>query len=128
LAFSVAAGSTAALCPAFGTAAGICLAMGLTFRLNHGLLQAINFLLYPAQLALFPLFAAGGALLLKRGESIIPFAEIPARLGSDPFGALAEVGWVIGSAVLIWLAIAPLVGVALYYPLRKLFRRLRREH
>jgi hypothetical protein len=94
------------------------------FKLNQAAMQAVNYLCYPLQIALFIPFC-------RLGESIFPWGPrvSVAILGSALHGhvgaTLSLIGWASARAIGAWLLVAPPFIFCLYPLLKGLF--LRRE-
>lgn len=107
LAWSVAAGGVLSTFPILGATTPLCALAGITFRLNHIVLQIVNYLMTPVQLLAIP-------LLIHGGETVFGLPHIsfdPIRLGNElrtapglfflTYGASALAG------VAVWIALAP---------------------
>jgi uncharacterized protein (DUF2062 family) len=107
LAWSVAAGATLSTFPILGATTPLCALAGIVFKLNHVVLQVMNYLATPLQLASIP-------LMIHLGESVFGLAHItysPVRLANElrtapglffqTYGASALAG------IAVWLVFAP---------------------
>jgi uncharacterized protein (DUF2062 family) len=113
---TVLAGAALAVFPVLGITSLMCAYVAHRLRLNHLLIQAVNYLALPLQLALFVPFVALGERLLGRegtmptslGRMLEMLSERPSRL----FGMFLEA---TGIAVGAWcLTVLPLLGVILW--------------
>ncbi len=114
-----------AINPVIGTTTVLCLLAGKVFRLNHVVMQTVNHLTYPLQLALLvPFVRLGekvtGAEPLPLSPSLL-IAEFQKSFG----GFVAKFGLAYLHGLLGWVIVVPLSGVALHLILTRLFRRLR---
>lgn len=65
LALAIAVGVSVGSIPLLGAATPLCLLLGVLLRLNHPVVQAANYAVYPLQVGLFlPLLYMGGRTLL----------------------------------------------------------------
>ncbi|MBN2645806.1 MAG: DUF2062 domain-containing protein [Desulfuromonadaceae bacterium] len=120
-----------ALCLSLGLLLGImpllwgtsllCFVLAAALRLNHAVIQAINYLLYPLQLALlWPFFCGGGLLFDDRPLS----QELFQNLLHSPLSALIDLGQVNLHALALWLLVALVSALPLYGLSRLLVRRV----
>ena len=123
IAATLAVGTACSLLPFLGLTSLLNLGVGLLFRMNQPILQTLNQLLGPVQLALILFYirlgeaiwdAPGGAFTL--GEMLRVFRE--ASFGDF----LGRFGWAGVHAFSAWLLTAPLLAAAIYFPLRTVIR------
>ena len=69
LALAVVLGALLGIFPILGATTSLCLLCGAFLRLNQPLMQAVNFIFYPLQLVLFPVFLKAGTWVFG-GDSI----------------------------------------------------------
>lgn len=83
----------------------ICIMLAHFFRLNHAALQAVNYLLYPLQLALLVPFFKLGAWLLPWGPPVPQhmFSTLIRNPGLSSFNIL---GWITFKSLVAWLVTA----------------------
>lgn len=126
LAFTLGLGSACSLVPFFGFTSLLNLAAGLAFRLNHPVLQLLNQLLGPLQLALIlPYVRAGELIWGVEGGSRFTIGELIAAFRDAPLlEFLARFGWAGVHAFTAWLLTAPLLVAAIHYATRPALRRL----
>jgi uncharacterized protein (DUF2062 family) len=106
IALSLAVGAAVGLFPLVGTTTLLGLALGSALRLNLPLLQAVNWLVYPLQLALvLPLVRLGEWMA---GASLVTFA--PGASG-DTLAPLVRGGL---HGLLGWVGVAPLAALVVY--------------
>ncbi len=106
---SFAVGTVIAILPVLGATTALCVAVGAKLRLNQPLLQAINYLLYPLQLALLPVFLMVAARVAGiEGLSFVP-TDMIKQFSASPRDFMALYGLVGIYAVLVWSVVAPLV-------------------
>lgn len=122
LALTVAVGVCCAAFPVIGLTTVLCTIAALALRLNMPIIQAINYLGAPLQIAaLLPLFKAG-EWIFRAPPMKMSVREIVAFASSQPTKAIAFLWVSTWHAVVAWLLIAPLVGAAIYYALRPALR------
>ncbi len=107
LAKTCAAGVSIAILPVIGATTALCVFVGIRFKLNQPILQAINYVLYPLQLLLLPLFLFWGAKLT--GAEMISFdpKTISTEFLQSPTLFLGRYGMAGLHAVLIWIILVP---------------------
>lgn len=109
LAFAVIIG----LFPILGTTTALCVILAYVLRLNLPLMQSVNWLLTPIQIAaIIPLMRLGAMLLGSPSEP--DAAGFATALQTDFFNIISVFGTELLHAVLGWLVSAPLVGGIVY--------------
>lgn len=124
IALTVAVGLALALFPVIGLTTGLCLAAGMLLELNHPILQLVNHLLFPVQIALLlPFYRAGERLF---GVTPVPFSlpKMRAMFSADLPGALRAYGMTGLRGVAVWCLSAPVASLLVYRSLTPLLRRL----
>ena len=127
LAWSVAAGTTLSTFPILGATTPLCALAGILFKLNHVVLQVMNYLATPLQLAAIP-------ILIHLGENVFGLPHIsfnPVRLTNEfrtaprlfveTYGASALAG------IAAWLIFAPFAILAIRALFLPILRRKVRE-
>ena len=75
IALTLALGAVLGIFPILGATTALCALAGVWLRLNQPLIQLVNYLVYPLQLALLiPLYRAGERLF---GAEPVPIVDIP---------------------------------------------------
>ncbi len=128
IALTLAVGTACSLLPFLGFTALLNLGVGLWLRLNQPILQTLNQLLGPLQLALILAY-------VRIGEKIWGAESMPLSIGilmkafkDDPWTFLRRFGWTGVHAATAWGLSVPLIVGALYFGLRPLLRRFGRRH
>ncbi len=122
LALSVAIASALALFPVLGTTTVLCLAVGAALKLNHPLMQFVNYLLSGLQLLLLiPLLKAGEWLGAPHLSLSLP--ELQARFSEAPWASLREFGVIALGGIGAWAVAAPVWTLLVYALLRPLLER-----
>ncbi|MBX3017578.1 MAG: DUF2062 domain-containing protein [Bdellovibrionaceae bacterium] len=113
--------------PLLGTTAVLCLLAGILIRGNQPVMHIVNYLLYPAQILLLPVYLYLGEWLVGAPHVTIHPVVIFQKMTTD-FGAfLAEYGWAGLYAIMAWALITPPCAWILYHALRPVFRRVLRR-
>ena len=91
----------------------ICFWLAHRFRLNHLVLQSVNYLLYPVQLALLIPFCKLGLLLIPWGPTVLPvqLSNLTQTGFSSAFPLLL---WLTFKALLAWLITVPVLTLTVY--------------
>ncbi|MGQ0528278.1 MAG: DUF2062 domain-containing protein [Panacagrimonas sp.] len=119
IAFTIAAGTVIGIFPILGTTTLLCAVFGLTLRLNQPIIQLVNYLVYPLQIALlFPFYRAGEWLFQQDPVPFLSITELAQRFSTDPLQFMLDYGLVALFGVVVWLLTAPLLFAALYFALR----------
>ena len=122
VALSLALGATLGLFPVLGATTALCVAAGVTLRLNHPALQIANYAVSPLQLPLVLVFVRLGEWFT--GATPMPFSitRLLAFFREDPLAFFQRFGGTGLHGILGWLAVAPVVGGLLYLGLVPVLR------
>ncbi len=124
LAITCAMGVSLGAFPLIGTTTVLCLIAGLALGLNQPVLQTVNYLMAPVQLALIPVFGFAG-MHLGSPLNVDPNpATIVAEFLKSPSGFLVVYGELGLRAVAVWGVTAPIGGFVVYRLCLSTFRRL----
>jgi uncharacterized protein (DUF2062 family) len=126
LALTLGVGTACSLFPFFGFTALLNLGVGFALRLNHPILQTLNQLLGPVQLALIVVHVRLGEVIWQAPEgSRFTVGEMLAAFQGSSFAEfLARFGWAGLHALTAWLITAPFVAALLAWATRPALRRL----
>jgi uncharacterized protein (DUF2062 family) len=131
LALTCALGVALGAFPLMGTTTILCAIVGSFYRLNQPLLQSINYLMAPVQLALIPVFGYLGAQLGDRIGAPISVDLHPSVIMSEfarsPSGFLKMYGELGALAVLVWAVITPLFALLVYRSALSSFERMQKR-
>jgi uncharacterized protein (DUF2062 family) len=122
LALALAVGVVTGLFPVIGTTTALGLAAASVLRLNAPALQLANWLIYPAQIAMIVPLVRLGEWLAGSAPVSFSVGEVVSRTVTDPLESLAHYGIVGLHGILGWVALSPLLVLALYGVLLPLLR------
>lgn len=114
---AVALGAFWGIIPLVGTSSGCCFLSALALRLNHFLIQGVNYAMYPAQLLLLVPFIKVGGLFLGQAEAI----SVDDATWMERFLSWGRQG------VLGWFLVAGPLAMILFWVLRGRLRKWPRE-
>ncbi len=123
LARAFACGAVCGVFPILGTTGVVGTLFGLLFKLNQVVIQSLHWLLYPAHLALIPVYIRFGEKLF--GVEPIPFS-IPGALRlflDSPAAFFAEFGMSCVHCISAWVVTAPPIALAVFLICRPLIRK-----
>jgi len=123
LALSLALGASLAVIPAFGWSVWLCTIFALAFRLNLPTMQAVNYFMYPAQIALLLPFFRLGERLFRAPHLPLSISQIYAMAHANLWGAIKFLWDTTWHAVVVWALLAPIAVALIHFPLAALFRR-----
>jgi len=127
IALTIALGLMLGIFPILGSTTALCALAGIFLKLNQPIIQLINYLGYPLQLALLiPFYRAGEHLL---GRTPIPLS-IPLlfdRFSADFWLFIRDFGMVAIGGILVWVIVAPAGTAAIYVATLPALRRLARR-
>ncbi|WP_101442658.1 DUF2062 domain-containing protein [Pontibacter ramchanderi] len=124
LAVTVALGTVVGILPALGVTTVLGTALAARFRLNIAATVLVSYLVHPLQLVLIIPFIRAGIFVFGLDELRLTLDEMLAMFRSDWLEALSKL-WVANlAAVSAWAILAFPIGVALYYALLPILRRV----
>lgn len=124
LAATLALGTLIGILPIVWGTSLLCVLTAGVLRLNQVAMQAVNYLVWPLQMALFLLFFRTGQWLMPTLAPGVDIQGIVGELHSDPLQAVAMLGGANLQALFGWLCLAPPAGLLLYAVLRGVLPRL----
>jgi uncharacterized protein (DUF2062 family) len=123
LALSIALGFVFGICPLIGIPTLLCIAAAVVLRLNPAILQLVNYLVYPLQIALLlPFFRLGGHLFRSPPGSFSP-AQFVHACSIDLPGAMTTMGSSALHAAAAWFCVGAPAGLLLYFCILEALRR-----
>ncbi len=126
LALTVAVASVIAVLPVLGATTLLCLLAGSALRLNHPLMQFVNYLLSGLQLLLILPFLKAGEWL-GAPQLSLSLSELQQRIAADPLASLRDFGWTALGGVGAWALVAPFGLLLVYATLRPALERAARS-
>jgi hypothetical protein len=123
VALTFAVSTACSLLPFLGFTSLLNLGVGLWLRLNQPIMQTLNQLLGPVQLALIVVYVRLGEKIWRATPMPISVSLIVKSFKDDPWAFLQRFGWTGIHAASAWALSVPLIVAGLYYPLRPLLRR-----
>lgn len=132
IAASIAAGVVIGVFPILGATTLLCALVAAAFRLNQPVIQTVNYLIYPAQIALlFPFYRLGEKLFQQPPVPIASLGALTERFWAGPGQFFIDYGMVALYGITVWLLVAPMIFGLLYGvligPLGRLARRVPRR-
>ena len=127
LALSLALSATLAVIPAFGWSVGLCGLAGLALGLNLPAMQAVNYFLYPVQIALLLPFFRLGEKLFRAPHLPLSVSQIVSMAHANLWGAIKLLWNTTWHAVVVWALLAPFAVALIYLVLLPIFRRMVRR-
>jgi uncharacterized protein (DUF2062 family) len=115
IALTLALGGVLGIFPILGATTLLCAIAGVWLRLNQPIIQLVNYLVYPLQLALLiPFYRAGERLFGAAPVPIVDVAGLIARFGESPWQFILDYGLVGLYGIAVWALAAPLLAVLAY--------------
>jgi uncharacterized protein (DUF2062 family) len=124
LALSLAMGVALGVFPVLGVTTVLCAVAATWLRLNQVAIQAVNYLVYPLQLALYIPFLRLGARLFGSPPVASSLAQIQAEMRADLGRAIGAYASANLRAIAVWALLAPALMALLHLALRPLLARL----
>ena len=113
--------------PVVGTTTVLCTTAAIVLRLNQPLIQAINYLSFPLQLAFILPYLRLGRLLFGGPVVRMSAPELAAFVTSRPMEAVEALWRVTLQALGAWLLTAPLIVAVVFFALRPVLRAAARR-
>lgn len=124
IAATLAVGTACSLFPFLGFTTGLNLAVGTWLRMNHPILQLVNYLLTPIHLAMILVYVRVGETIWRSGSEPFSVGDVITTFREASIGEfLARFGWAGVHAFTAWIISVPIIIALLYYPLRPVLRR-----
>ena len=124
IALTIALGLLLSVFPILGSTTILCGLAAITLRLNQPIIQAVNFLAYPLQIALLIPFYRVGEHLLGRDPVPLNVPLLLKRFGADAGQFFKDFGMIGVGGMLAWFIVAPPIFAAIYFTVRPLLRAL----
>ena len=127
IAATLAVGAACSLFPFLGATSLLNFLVGLALRMNQPILQALNQLLGPLQLALILVYVRGGEVIWQSTGQAFTLSEMVRAFRDYSFPEfLHRFGWAGVHAFTAWAVSAPLIGAIVYLAFRPMLRRAAR--
>jgi uncharacterized protein (DUF2062 family) len=109
--------------PIIGSTSLLCLVAGRLFRLNHLVMQTVNYLAYPLQFLLLVPFVRLGEMVM--GAEALPLSPslLIEEFQRSFWGFVAKFGMAYVHGLLGWVLVVPVTCFGLYFLFTRLFRR-----
>jgi uncharacterized protein (DUF2062 family) len=124
LALTLALSAALAVIPAFGWSVWLCGLAGLALGLNLPAMQAVNYFLYPAQVALLLPFFRLGEKLFSAPHLPLSVSQIFSMVRANFWSAIKLLWNTTWHAVVVWALLAPFAVGLIYLALLPIFRRV----
>jgi uncharacterized protein (DUF2062 family) len=124
LALSLALSAALAVIPASGWSVWLCALAGAALGLNLPAMQAVNYFLYPAQVALLLPFFRLGEKLFRAPHLPLSIAQIVSMVHANFWGAIKLLWNTTWHAMVVWALLAPFAVGLIYFVLLPIFRRV----
>lgn len=125
LAATFAVGTAVSLFPFLGTTTALNVGVGLWFRMNQPLLQAINYLLTPLHLVMILVYVHCGEIIWRSQADKFSVIDVIRTFRDATIGEFFHrFGWAGIHAFTAWLISVPFIVAGLYYGLRPVMHRL----
>jgi uncharacterized protein (DUF2062 family) len=109
--------------PLLGTTTILCLAVGIPLRLNQALMQLVNYLVYPLQIAGIYLFVRVGERLAGAKPMSFRVGEIVSSFAADPVAFLRKFGMTGVHGIAGWAIVVAPAALIVYIALLPVLRR-----
>lgn len=127
IALTIAVGLAISVVPVVGTTTILCVTAAIVLRLNQPLIQGINYLSFPLQLAFIVPYLRLGRLLFGGAPVDMSAQELAAFVSSSPMEAVEALWRVTLQAMGAWLLTAPLIAAAVFFAVRPFLRAAARR-
>lgn len=127
IALTIAVGLSIAVIPVVGTTTVLCTTAAIVLKLNQPLIQAINYLSFPLQLAFIVPYLRLGRVLFGGPAVHMTAEELAAFVTSRPGEAIEALWRVTLQALGAWALTAPLIGLAVFLAVRPFLRAAARR-
>jgi len=114
IALTIALGLVLGIFPILGSTTALCALAGIFLRLNQPIIQLVNYLGYPLQLALLIPFYRAGEHLLGREPIPLSIPLLFDRFAADFWQFLRDFGMIAVGGILVWLIAAPCAAAVIY--------------
>ncbi len=127
LALSCALGFSIGIFPIIGSTTLLCFIAGVLFKLNQPAIQAVNYLAYPVQIALVPVFVRVGERIFNAQPVPLYPTQLVEEFSRGPGPFLAKYGEAGLHGIAAWGLTAPVLIAAVFFPLVFLLGKMKKE-
>jgi uncharacterized protein (DUF2062 family) len=124
IALSIGLGFSLGVFPVLGTTTALCAVAAVRLRLNQPVIQLVNWLVYPLQLAWILIFIRIGEWILHAPYMAFSLPELIQKFHDSPVKFLRQFSLVALQGIFAWLFIAPFLTTIIYSvllpPLKKM--------
>lgn len=124
IALSIALGLSLGVFPILGTTTMLCALAALRLKLNQPIIQLVNWLVYPLELALVLVFIRIGEWIMHVPLTSFSLSELVQKCHQAPLKFLQEFGVMGLHGVIAWLFIAPILTAVTYSVLLPVIKML----
>ena len=124
IALTLGVGLCLSIPPILGTTTLTCALAAVLLRLNQPLIQAVNVVAYPVQLALLVPFLRAGEWLFGAPHTPLSPGKIAAMARADLVGTVASLWTVSWHGAVVWAAASVPIGAIVYWTTRPALERL----
>jgi uncharacterized protein (DUF2062 family) len=124
LALSCALGIALGLFPIIGSTTLLCFLAAFFLKLNQPAIQAVNYLVYPAQIAMVPVFVRIGERIFQAERVTFSPTQLAREFAESPSLFFSKYGMAGVHGITAWAIFAPLIAGGLYYSLVPVFRKM----
>lgn len=110
-------GISLGVCPVLGTTTVICAIVAIRLKLNQPIIQLVNWLVYPLQLALLLVFVRIGEWITHAPQVDFSIPQLIQTLHESPLKFLQEFGACQLQGLVAWLFIAPIFTAIVFFTL-----------
>ena len=127
IALTIALGGVLSIFPILGATTILCALAAFALKLNQPVIQLINYVAYPAQLALLIPFYRAGETLFGHPHIPLSITFLLERFRAEPGQFLRDFGMIGVQGIVVWGLVAPPVAEVIYFAFRPALRALARR-
>ncbi len=124
IALTIALGLTLGIFPIMGTTTLLCAIAAIRLKLNQPIIQLVNWLVYPAQLALILVFIRLGEWMMHVPLISFSLSQLMDKFRQSPGKFFEEFGLCGLQGIVAWLLVAPILMLITYSVLLPFLKRL----
>jgi uncharacterized protein (DUF2062 family) len=128
IALSIALGIALGVIPVLGATTALCAIAAVRLKLNQPIIQLVNWLVYPLQLALILVFVRIGEWILRAPPVNFSVPELIQTFHESPLKFLQEFGGCQLQGLVAWLFIAPVFTAIVFFALVPPLKQLHHVH